>query len=331
MGERVIIRSSVPDRHGDGTPVELLMEHVTIVNSDQKMRFLANHRRDLPPIGYFTNAELLQAEDIYHVTVEQVNFCNQSVANWNENLLIEDCGTHISFISRNEITPQMKIKADKNNFKSLATWNRIGVKLSSFYEEPIITETSMRKTLLLDPQIAITLAGYYSIIYPMLKPFLKRIGEKLADDIADDLYDSTKEKAKKLIGNIANSINFMHAGMVPTKRVLHTIFEIPGEIYIELHIRSNDSNRIFKALSSAKLSKIHMQISDLQLNIEVSEIYFVYNKKDKWEFTYLISKSGQIVGTKSTFETRDKLVKRISLSPTKGFSVGADGVKYEER
>lgn len=58
MAEKVIIRSETIDLHGDFTTLKALEDYVNAVNGENKMRYLANHRRDIPPIGYFDNAEI---------------------------------------------------------------------------------------------------------------------------------------------------------------------------------------------------------------------------------------------------------------------------------
>ncbi|WP_276360196.1 hypothetical protein [Daejeonella sp. H1SJ63] len=330
MGEKVIIRSATVDRHGDYIPLQHLEDYVNTVNGNQKLRYLINHRRDLPPIGYFDNAEIQLQSNLYHVLVEPIAFHNKTIVSWNNSLIIEDAGLPITFIQRNEMLDQVRISADKNNFKSFDSFNEIGAKLQSLYDEPIALEASIRKSLILDPQIVITIGTYYSVVYPLLKPFLKKIGERFADDIADDIYETGKVKAKKLVNSIADSVAVLRKVMIPENKSLITIFEIPGVPYIELQIRSDSSIEILKAISSSKLSKIHKQVSDLEKNIDISEIYFIYNKKEKWEFTYLITKSGQTIGTKEAFNRRNKLVKRVNLSPTKAFSIGAEGVKFQK-
>nr|WP_121269851.1 hypothetical protein [Pedobacter schmidteae] len=331
MTEKVIVRSSTIDRHGDQTPLELMEKYVESVNGVLKMRYLANHRRDIPPIGYFDNGEIIKKEDIYHAVVEPISFTNRKPVDWDANFIIEDCNSSVSFIKRTEDNVQeTRISLDKNNFNSFDSFNETGLNLHNLYRGSVILEANTRKAFLPDPQVVITLAKYYFIFYPLLKPILKRIGEKMADEISDYIYDNSKEVAKKLINNLVDTVKLIRKDTIPKNKTLLTIFEIPGDPYIELHIKSDDSSKIVKALTSNKLSKVHTQIRDLQENIDISEIYFVLNEKNKWQFSYLISKTGQILGTKSAFEKRDKLVNRINLSPTKAFSVGAEGVKYEK-
>ncbi|WP_158797525.1 hypothetical protein [Pedobacter sp. L105] len=329
MAEKVIIRSSNIDKHGDFVPLEQMKQYVESVNGILKIRYLANHRRDIPPIGYFDNGEIFKENNSYHVMVEPIVFLNRNQAVWNKNFIIEDSGAPLSYVKRNdEEINEIQISLDKNNFNSFEAFNEVGRKLYDIHDKQIKLEPKMRKGLLPDPQVVITLAHYYFILYPLLKPILKRIGDKIADDIADDLYKASKAKAKKLVNSLSDSIKLIREDIIPKNKVLQTIFEIPGDPYIELHIKSDDSNKIIKAITPNKLLKVHQQVKDLQKNIDISEICFVYNIKNKWEFSFLISKTGQVIGTKIAFEKRDKLINRINLSPTKAFSVGLEGVKH---
>lgn len=61
MAKKTILRSTTVDNHGDYVGLEQLQDYVNAVNGNLKLRYLANHRRDLPPLGYLDNAEIMQA------------------------------------------------------------------------------------------------------------------------------------------------------------------------------------------------------------------------------------------------------------------------------
>jgi hypothetical protein len=332
MAEKVIIRSSTIDRHGDYIPLKMMQDYVITVNGDQKMRYLANHRRDIPPIGYFDNAEIQKLNNIYHTLVEPISFKNRIIAPWDDNLVIEDAGEPVFFIKRDDgEMDTFRIAVDKNNFTTELELRETGRQLMELYNKPVALQLNMRKTMLPDPQVVITLAQYSLILYPLLKPFLSKIGEKIAEDIADDVYKTCKSNVKGVVNKLSNTIRLIRPNMVPKDKVLLTIFEIPGDPYIELQIKSDDSIKIEKGLTAKNLLRIHQKIKDFQQLLDISEIYFFLNTKNKWDFSYLLTKEGQVVGTRTAFKKRDKLVTRINLSPTKGFSIGAEGVKFERR
>ena len=331
MSEKVIIRSSTIDRHGDYVPLKQMKQFVDSVNGEFKMRYLVNHRRDLPPVGYFDHGEILKRDNVYHLMVEPINFLERKNIDWNSDLIIENPISPIAFSQRDsDEQTQLRISLDKNNFENFDAFNHTGGMLHSHFSGEITLEAGLRKGLLPDPQIVITLAEYGIIFYPLLKPFLTKIGDKIADDIGDGLYELAKDKVKKLVPKLSEAVGLVRKNMVPKNKALHVIFEISGDPYIELHIRSDDHSKLIKALSPAKLFKMHQDVRNLQGKLDITEIHFLLNAKNKWDFTYLITKQGAVLGTRTVFGKRDKLVQRINLSPEKAFSLGIGGVQFEK-
>jgi hypothetical protein len=156
-----------------------------------------------------------------------------------------------------------------------------------------------------------------------------KIGGKFAEDIASDIYDHSKKKIKELYQGIVTAINVTMHNARPLKKPLEIIFEIPGIPYIELHAKADNVEPIAKGISASRLAKIHKRIAELSQHITIDEVHFSLGEKGQWQFTYLITPDGMLIGTKPIFKKRDKLVKRIELSPTKGFSIGAD-VTYSD-
>lgn len=326
MSKKVIISSATIDLHGDFTPIEVLHKTLIELNSVEKMRYLVNHRRDIPPVGYFDNGEINEINEVHHLMMEPIVFRNRSQIQWDSKLLSEDGGKIISFIKK-EHSDLFQISVDKNNFSNINTLQETGQKLKEINQGDVKLDLRMRKSLIPDPEIVLTIAS----LFTLLKPVLSKMGEKFAEDITDDLYKFSKSNYKKLMNQIIGSVGILRKNIIPKNKVLHTIFEIPGIPYIELHIKSDDVNRVEKGLRASNLLKVYKKIQNLQSKLNITEIHFVLNAKDSWDFSYLITEEGKVIGTKASFKKRDKLFERIELSPTKAFSIGADDVKYERR
>lgn len=193
MNEKVIVRSSARDLHGLQTGKELLSKAVDAVNSQYKMRQLANHRRDYPPCGYLDNAVLVEQKDIDLVVAEQFKYGQREEVSWDKELVTEKPSYAVQFKKRGENIETLAITLDPNNFttrdKFLDTINELKVGIDEPFE--IITDT--RKAYQLDNRLILTLATYYSVVHPFVAPFLKKIGEKIAEDIATDIYDNGKK------------------------------------------------------------------------------------------------------------------------------------------
>ncbi len=328
MKEKLILRSSARDLHGLTTNKDLLLQAVDAINSPLKMRQLINHRRDYPPIGYLDNAELIEKEDIDLVVAEPFTYLVSEGVKWDSSLIEERPSKPIQFKKRTSEPEKLNITLDPNNFKSTDSFKNTVSQLKSSIQIPIIIKTDTRKAYILEPRVIITLAGYYSIVYPFVAPFLKKIGEKIAEDVASDVYDYSKKKLLSFTENVRKVLTITRQNTSPLNKPLEIIFEIQGEPYVELHAKSDNAENIVKAISPSQMSKVHKRIMELIENVEIAEIHFNLNEKGRWIYTYLITKDGTLIGTKSIFKKRDKLIKRINLSPTKGHSIGAD-VTYQ--
>lgn len=329
MSNKVTISSSQRDLHGDTHSVDMLKKGVESINGCKKMRMLIDHRRDLPPIGYWDNAELEEQKDVFLLKAEPILYQKKEIIG-NTALIKETFEKSVTFIERPyEENQPVTLTFDKNNFESWQAVESLVQKLTTVSDETIQIKHDTRKGLIPDPRLIITLTTYYSLLYPLIKPFIKKIGEKIADDIADDVYKKSKEKAKSLIKNFKNYITTFRKNALPKNKKLTTIFEIPGKPYIELHAKTDDADFIVNALTGKKISKIHQQIIELSKIIDITEVHFKLNEKGQWKFAYLIADDGSIIGTKDIMDKRDYLQKRINMRDVKAFSVGAD-VKYSK-
>ena len=328
MKNKVTLSSSSTDLHGDTQTIEMLKQGVTDINGANKVRMLINHRRDLPPIGYWNNAELEYHENLYLLKAEPIYYTKKEIIDSSSNLIKESFVVPVSFIERPISESQsVIITFDKNNFHSWEVIDSISKKLSAESDEPIEIRFDTRKEFIPDPRLVITLTTYYTVIYPFLKPFLKKLGEKIAEDIGDDIYQYSKKKIKSFAKDLKRYISIVRLNSNPKSKKLITIFEIPGDPYVELHAHSDDADLIVNAITTKKILKIHERIEELNHLVKIKEVHFKLNEKGNWKFTYLIAQDGSIIGTKDIMDKREYWQERINLSPTKGFSMGAD-VKY---
>jgi len=177
--------------------------------------------------------------------------------------------------------------------------------------------------------VIVTLGTYYAVVHPFVSPFLKKIGEKIAEDVAGDVYEASKKRLKSVYEDVRKILTATGRHEKKLKTPKEVIFELGIDPRIELHAKSDDPDKIVKAISPARLAKVHKRIEELQLHVVIEEAHFSVNDNGQWYFTYLITDDGTLIGTKSIIKKRNHLVKRINLSPTKGYSIGAD-VTYSD-
>ncbi|RZK01377.1 MAG: hypothetical protein EOO43_24735, partial [Flavobacterium sp.] len=89
MSNKVILSSTQKDLHGDTLSLEHLKKGVETINGLKKIRMLINHRRDLPPIGYWTNGELEENNDLYLLKAEPIQYKSREILTGKKKLVKE--------------------------------------------------------------------------------------------------------------------------------------------------------------------------------------------------------------------------------------------------
>lgn len=319
------------DKHGDYKPGEILNGMVSHINGDEKMRMLVNHRRDLPPIGYWDDGEIIVQNNTNCVAAQEYFFDRRIICQWDSSLEVESLENSIVIKSISETdSTNTVISLDKANFASVNEVQKLAQEISKASFEPVTFELHGRKHILPDPELILHFVRD-TVLYGFLWEAGKKLKDKVVDDIQDYLYDKGKDKFKDLQKSIAKIVRSTRARTIPKHKTLTTIFEIPGEIYIELIARTDDANKISSALAPRRLAIIKEELKKFRQFENIREIQFELSEKGKWEFSYLITKDSKLIGTKAKFKQRDKLVQRIKLSPTAGFSVGAASIKYDKK
>jgi hypothetical protein len=331
MAKKVTISSSSIDRHGDYLG-EILPTAIEMINGNSKMRMLLNHRRDLPPIGYWDNAELVfdEVANVNLVKAEEKFFGEKQALAWDSTIIQIRPENAISLKNRNKYIQSLVVSVDKNNLGSFEEHGKLGEEIKAISQQEIDFEMHSRKSSLTDPELIIKLAPTVMVLYPLFQPFLKKMGEKIAEDMANDVYQYSKTKIREFQKYIFKVIRIARNRSIPRDKALTTIFEIPGHPYIELYAKTDDADLVSKALSERKMGLIYSEISRLAKFLTIEEIHFSLSEKGSWKFTYLVTNDGDIVGTKKSFDSRDKLHKKILLNSTIGYSMSGEGVKYDK-
>src|ERR1700748_981001 len=99
MAKKRILLSEGMDAHGDFKPKYLLEKTIESINGAEKMRMLVNHRRDLPPLGYWDNAEIVVEQATNCVAAEEKFYRERTTCEWDSNLLIENLDQQVNLKS----------------------------------------------------------------------------------------------------------------------------------------------------------------------------------------------------------------------------------------
>lgn len=308
MNHRIVISSTHIDSHRDMMTKEALEKAVIDINSNRKMRWTLDHKRELPPLGLIDNAELIQKGEHYILTAQPFKYAIRREVEWDNTLQLEAFDEEFIFTEiDNTPAESFQISLDHSNFSSFEEFEKLN---RDIYELSNDVELSMhgRKSEIPVPEILLTISKY-GALYLLLKPFVEKISEKLAEDF----YDETKKQLKAFKSYLIKVVKLTRQKAIPKGKKLVTIIEIPGMPHIELFARTDDAELISKGLTEKNLVAVGQEINRLSQFIEIGKIQFVLSDKGRWKFNYLLTMKGETIGKKSSFRTRDQLYKKITL------------------
>ena len=300
-----IISSTHLDKQGCVMAKSALESALPHLNGKRKPRLGLEHIRTFPPFGVTMNGEVFKGEDEhYYLTAEMVYFDKQEI------IILED-GTRLlkEFFSEGEYpfiecieneVAKLSISTDPANFESNQDINSIYNLIKQETDLEFETGTFFRKSELPDPETIITIT---TIIATTLGIVKSKVTEKLGEAIGDDLA-----KFYKLVSRLA--IETMKRAK-PSNRTNNFVISYPNkDCNIELVVTTNKADAVLNSLSKEKLAIVAGKVKQLE-NLNPEKIQFIYNKNEKWEFNYLLSKNGSVVGTIKTFNKRNEVYNEI--------------------
>lgn len=302
---KYVITSTHLDSQGYVIAKSALESMLPQLNGKRKPRLGLEHIRTFPPFGAIMNGEIVKGEDEHFLlTAEMVYFDQQ------EFITLED-GTKLlkEFFSEGEFpfiecaddeVSKLSIATDPANFE---TFNDIKEMYNQVRQETDLefeTEEFGRKSQLPDPETVITITTILATTIGIIK---SKVTEKVGDAIGDDLAKFYKLVSKLVTETIKK--------VKPSNRSKNFVISYPNtECNIELVITTHKADRVLNSLAKEKLQTIADKIEQL-INLEPEKIQFVYNDNESWEFNYLLTKNGSVVGTIKSFNKRNELYNKI--------------------
>lgn len=154
-----------------------------------------------------------------------------------------------------------------------------------------------------------------TMVYLTTKNTVNKISEKLADNISDDvakIYDNLK----KIILSIGKKI-------LNHKQTTYVLTE--PEQAIELVIKTSNPEDVLWAIEIASDGYIVRQTEKFScfLGGDLKKIQYLYDvEAKKWEVNYMVTSTGQVIGSEKNYRKAVKLYNTIMKTPGAGFSVG---------
>jgi len=299
------ISSTHIDKQGWMMTKEALAGALPQINGKRKMRIGLEHIRTFPPFGIVTNAELEQRKDThYYLNAEMWYFDKQDIINLEDGTtLIKESfsvGEYPFIECKEENINTLTIGTDPANYDSPEEIEEINSSASDESGLKIDSHLVGRKSELSDPETIIYITTNFALALGIIKT---KIPEKIGEALGDDLVKLYKFLTKLAIETIKRA--------KPANRPKNFVILHPSsDCIIELIITTNKPDTVLSSLTREKL-KVISDKSELLRNLNPEKIQFIYNDQQYWEFNYLLTKTGEAIGTIKSFNKRNELYNQI--------------------
>lgn len=282
-----ILATTHRDSHGDKLTLNALKQMCDILNGERTVRMGLNHNPFLPPLGQYGKARIIQDETgEYLLTADPVLLDKYEILDESDELLHnfnENCRgfNEVNFEAPDEIT----VDIDFHNFHTFDSRANFCEEIKKKIDPNIEINEKIRKELYPDPELIITLSQYF-ILYKLIKPIGEKITEKVTEKISTDLADYY-EKIKKIF---KTSLKYFDTKY----KKITLIIEIPtSEIHIELATQINIDNiqPFLEQITSEEIDRIIGECMKMKYLFQGEKIQYIFNENNKWEFTYLLTKT----------------------------------------
>jgi len=288
------------DRHYMKMSKEALDSAARQVNNSGRVPAVGlDHDITVMPLGKVIEAKVEPLEDgEYQLVIVQEIFDNyETIILADGTKLIEQksASDNRPFVREEKRPDKIELSYDMVNFASKDDLREFisEVKEEMDFQERIIG----RKSLIPDPEIIIHLTeGAFALL----------VGNKIVNKVADKLLDNVLDDVNKLYSFVKKVIVGMARYSVPKNRPVTYVFIILDEICIELIARSNNADFIINSISKESLEKMMKKLTDLKERFSIDKIQFVLNNDGDWEFNFLLTKTGTVIGTERSLSKRAK-------------------------
>lgn len=303
--QKYIVSSTHLDSQGYMMMKSALDSMLSQINGKRKPRLGLEHIRTFPPLGAITNGEVSQGEDEqYYLSAEMLYFDQREFITLDDGTkLIKEFFSEGEYpfieCEENEIT-KLSIATDPANFEKYQELNELYDLLRQETDLEFDTEEFGRKSQIPDPETVIKITTILATTLGIVK---SKITEKLGEAVGEDLA-----KFYKLISKLAvETIKKVN----PSNRPKNFVISYPNtECNIELVITTHKAEKVLNSLTKEKLQNIADKVEQLK-NLDAEKIQFVYSENGNWEFNYLLSKTGSVIGTIKSFNQRNELYNKI--------------------
>jgi hypothetical protein len=304
------------DRHNMKFTKEALESGAAQINGPRKPKVGVEHDNTVPPLGKILEGWVEPTEDGEFRLVKVAELFEgfkATTLSEGTTLLKQECETDRSpFLLNDELqSDQFVLAYDRINFGSEEKLNAFVQEIKSTTDTTFEEAEFFRKSVIPDPEIIIRLSK-------LLVQYL--IAKNILDKAGDKIIELGLQEITKFYSFVRSSVITALKYAIPKNRPITYIFELPGRPFIEFVARSNDSNAVLSALIEENLIEALSRAKELNALFHAEKIQFLLNEKGEWEFNYLLTDTGAVIGTERSFARRERRVQLMLSSMEKDSS-----------
>jgi hypothetical protein len=308
MEIKSVVATTHVDKHNTRITKEALEGMAQDLKHSGKVPSLTiEHDSILPPIGKVVDGWVEKRDDgeFQFITISEV-FENKTEIRLPDDSIayLEASETDVRPFSLRETEDTLhepKIYVDLANFSSEKEYEKFNNEIKEVGE--FKAEIIGRKSFIPDPEIIITILQYAMGSALGIK-VIEKLSDKATEAVTEDVANKAYGVIKKAVKSIANYA-------IPKNRPITYIFLIPGEINIELAVRTNDPNIAIHAISQDEINGVLEKVESYLDILDISKVQFLYDTKEEWQFNFLLTNKGEVIGSPMSHKRRAKKIELL--------------------
>ena len=146
----------------------------------------------------------------------------------------------------------------------------------------------------------------------LARDILKIVVDKTLDKVSDKVTDDFAKFYEFAKTTVLKYAKYAH----PKNKPITYVFVMPTEPRVELVAKTNNPNFVLNAITSENIRNAIETAEHFEKIIGATKIQFLLNEDGDWEFNYLLTKTGGVIGTEKAYSNRAKKFELL-MSKTK--------------
>jgi hypothetical protein len=297
-----VVATTHIDAHRTKITVEGLESAAKRINDGDKAIFTINHDRTIPPSGKAVKAWVELRDDGEHqLVVETEVFEERSEITLKNGMVLyhEASETDQNPFSdpNGEVSDGFEISYDPVNFSSREDADNFFTELKLESEISFTTKTFFRKSLIPDPEIVFKIPTAI-ITFLLARKLIDKIGDTVINEITKDI-EGFYVLVKATISRTVRQIR-------PENRPITYVFVLLGDPSFEFIAQTEKPNLVISAVNLELIREVILKHQVVFNQLEAKRVQFLMNEAGEWEFNYLLTAKGSVIGSKKAYSRRAK-------------------------